>query len=142
MISWEKACEEPELMITHKDDLKNEAIFKEPWYGVFRKNPHLYREFSDRFDEMDGIDIACALRDDPTLTPDLKNQLHKMDRIDIGWLLGFCPEMSLCMKYKGDPDKFEAAYYVLFPHQLDSLNKEEKREMSKRIMELLGEEKA
>ena len=167
MITVKQAMETPELMIKHKDDLKNERIFEDPWYWVFWKHPYLYREFSDRFDKMDGWDVAYALRDDPTLISDLKDYLHKMDRADIshalrdnptlipyfkdylhkiqkkdvGWVLLECPELFLCLKHKDNPDKAEAAYYITFPHRLDDLNKEEKREMVKRIIELLREEK-
>ena len=167
MIDWKEAGENPELMIKHKDDLKDVEIFNFPWYLVFHKYPYLYREFSDRFDEIDGWNISRALMNDPTLISDLKDYLHKMDRMDISltlrevpalvlglkeylhkmdrWttdhMLENCPELSLCIKYGDDPDKLEAAYYITFPHKLDNLNKEEKREMSKRIMELLREEK-
>jgi hypothetical protein len=167
MITWEEARENPELMIKHKDNLKNERIFEAPWYAIFWRHPYLFREFSDRFDEMGGRDISRALTNDPTLVLDIKDYLHKMgesdvacalvytpalvlelrdylhkmDRWTIGRLLGSHPELSLCIKYKDDPDKLEAAYYITFPHKLDNLNKEEKREMSKRIMELLREEK-
>ena len=167
MITWEEAYENPELMIKHKDNLKNERIFDYPWYPIFHEYLYLYREFSDRFDEMGGRDIACALINDPTLMSDLKDYLdrmngadiatalehdptlvldlkeylHKMNGWDVKWLVEFLPEMSLCMKYRGDPNKAEAAYYIGYPHKLDDLNKEEKREMSERIMELLREEK-
>ena len=167
MITPEEARKNPELMIKYKDDLKNIKIFKHPWYWVFEKHPYLYREFSNRFDEMDGWDISHALRATPALIPDfkdylhkmggadvshivrggpilvldLKNHLHKMGGADIGRLLRRRPELSLCIKYKDDPDKAEASYYVAYPHELNNLNKEEKREMSKRIMELLREEK-
>ena len=167
MITYNEALENPELMIKYKDDLKNIEIFGGPWYWVFWKHPYLYREFLYRCDEMSSVDISCALKYDPTLvsdledylhkmgginiayalkhsptlTPDLKNYLYKMDKTDSGWLLGFCPELSLCIKYKDDPNRIGAACYVTFPHKLDNLNKEEKREMSKRIMELLREEK-
>ena len=109
---------------------------------VFRRYPYLYREFSDRFDEMDGIDIACALEHDPALVLGLKDHLHKIGRWDVKWLLEFLPEMSLCMKYRGDPDKAEAAYYITFLHKLDDLNKEEKRKILKKTLEILREEKA
>ena len=167
MITVKQAMENPELMIKYKEYLKNVEIFKEPWYDVFWKHPYLYREFSDRFDEMGGEDIYCALVDDPTLISDLKdylhkmgglgvacvlrdaptlildlkNQLHKIERWSATWLLRRCPKLSLCLKYLNDPDKVEAAYYIGYPHKLDDLNKEEKREMSERIMELLREEK-
>ena len=167
MISWKEALENPELMINHKDDIKDEKIFDFPWYKIFHKYPYLYREFSDRFDEMGGWDVSRALRSDPTLISDLKDYLHKMDggavgwvvrevpalvpdlkeylhkpsKIIVDWLMRFRPELSLCMKYRDNPDKVEAACYVLFPHRLDDLNKEEKREMAKRIIELLKEEK-
>jgi tRNA-dihydrouridine synthase len=142
MITAKQAMENPELMIKHKASLKDEEIFEEPWCDVFQKYPYLYREFSDRFDEMDGMDIACALGDDPTLVLDLKNHLHKMSEEHLNWVLYPHPKLSLCMKYREYPDKAEAAYYITFPHELDNLNDEEKREMSKKIMELLGEEKA
>ena len=167
MITWEEACENPEWMIKHKNDLKNIKIFGYPWYRIFRQYPYLYREFSDRFDEMGGEDIYCALVDDPTLISDLKdylhkmgglgvacvlrdaptlildlkNQLHKIERWSATWLLRRCPKLSLCLKYLNDPDKVEAAYYIGYPHKLDDLNNEERREMGKRIMELLREEK-
>ena len=167
MIAWEKACKDPELMIKHKDDLKDVEIFGDPWYRVFEKYPYLYREFSDRFDEMFGWDIYHALMNDPTLISDLKDYLHKMDGADVGWVvrddptlildlkdylhkmerwdvvgvLEIHPELSLCIKYRDYPDKAEAAYYVLFPHELDNLNKKEKREMGKRIIDILREEK-
>ena len=167
MITHNEALENPELMIKYKDDLKDVEIFEYPWYGIFRIHPHLYREFSDRFDEMSGWDIACALRDDPTLMSDLKDYLDRMNGADIatalehdptlvldlkeylhkmgGWtigrLLGSHPGLSLCLKYLNDPDKVEAAYYILFPHRLGNPNKEEKREIAKRIMEILREEK-
>ena len=141
MINWKEVSENPEVMIKHKEDLKNERIFRDPWYHVFDRHPYLYREFSDRFDEMDGTDVAYALRDDPTLVLDLKNLLHKVSGGYFKWVLYLRPELSLCIKYKDDPDKVEAAYYIGYPHKLDDLNKEEKREMSERIMELLREEK-
>ena len=167
MITVKQVLVNPEVMIKHKDNLKNIQIFLPPWYGVFRQYPYLYREFSDRFDEMDWLDIACALRDDPTLISDLKNHLcnldgwgvfhavrcdptltlifkyylHKMGGLASEWLEDHCPELSLCIKHKDDPDKVEAAYYVLFPHKLDDLNNEEKREAGKKIIELLREEK-
>ena len=142
MITVKQVLVNPEVMIKHKDNLKNIQIFLPPWYGVFRQYPYLYREFSDRFDEMDWLDIACALRDDPTLISDLKNHLCNLNGWDIKWLLERCPKLSLCMRYRGDPNKVEAAYYVGYPHELNNLNKEEKREMSKRIMEFLRGEKA
>ena len=141
MITWKEALENPELMIKYKDDLKDVKIFDPPWYLVFEGYPCLYREFSDRFDEMDGEDVSYALRDDPTLVSDLKEYLYKIERWSVTWLLRRCPELSLCIKYRDYPDKAEAAYYVLFPHELDNLNKKEKREIGKRIMEFLGEEK-
>ena len=167
MITWAEAGENPELMIKHKDDLKDVKLFREPWHVVFSKYPHLYREFSDRFDEMNGWAVACALMKDPTLVLDLKNYLHKMGRVDLvsalrevpalapgmkeylhkmewadtKWLLKIHPKLSLCIKYKDNPDKIEAAYYIGYPHKLDGLGKEEKREMSERILELLKEEK-
>ena len=167
MITHNEALENPELMIKYKDDLKDVEIFEYPWYGIFRIHPHLYREFSDRFDEMTRAGIYIALRDDPTLVSDLKDYLHKltganiscalihnptlildlkdylhkMDGWDVGWVLRCHPEMSLYLKYKDDPDKLEAAYYIAFPHKLDDLNKEEKREISKKIIEFLGKEK-
>ena len=141
MITAKQAMENPELMIKHKASLKNIKIFKEPWYGVFQKYPYLYREFSDRVDETGGWDISCALRDNPTMILDLKDHLYKLDKMNVGWILYYHPELSLCMKYRNDLDKFEAAYYILFPNKLDDLNREEKREMSKRIMEILREEK-
>ena len=167
VISWREALENPELMIKHKDDIKDEVIFKEPWHSVFSKYPYLYRKFSDRFDDMHGWAIACALMKDPTLVSDLKDYLHKMDRTDISLtlgdnptlipdlrdyihkmsgpaidhLLGRRPELSLCLKYRYDPNRVEAAYYITFPHRLGNPNKEEKREIAKRIMEILREEK-
>jgi len=167
MIDWKEALENPELMIKYKDDLKDIKIFDPPWYLVFEGHPCLYREFSDRFDEMDGEDVSYALRDDPTLAldlkdylykmdgwgvaralratpilvPDFKEYLHKMDNFDADGVLEIHPELSLCIKYRDYPDKAEAAYYVLFPHELDNLNKKEKREMGKRIMEILKKEK-
>ena len=168
MITVKQAMENPELMIKHRDKFKNIEIFKDPWYIVFWKHPYLYREFPDRFDEMDGWDVSRALMMDPTLISDLKDYLYKMDRMDIAYtlrdaptlvlvlkdylhkmdrwttdyLLEGRPGLSLCLKYRYDPDKLEAAYYVGYPHELINLNNEEKREMSKRIMELLREEKA
>ena len=168
MITPKEAMENPELMIKHKDDLKDVEIFKYPsWYRVFEKYPYLYREFSDRFDEMDGEYMYCALVDDPTLISDLKEYLHKMSGeyvslalredpamilyfkdylhkmgyMDEDWLVDDRPEMFLCIKYKDNPDKAEAAYYIGYPHKLDDLNDEEEREMGKRITELLEEEK-
>ena len=167
MIEWEEALENPELMIKYKDMFKNTKIFDPPWYEVFEEHPYLYREFSDRFDEMSGWDLACALREDPTLISDLKEYLHKMDGWgvaralrggptlvldlknhlykmniwDIDWLLRGCPELSLCIKYRGSLNGVEVAYYITFPHKLGDLDKEEKRKMSKRIMEILKREK-
>ena len=167
MITSGQAMKNPELMIKYKDRFKNVGIFKDPWRWVFHRHPYLYREFSDRFDEMGGPVVACALRDDPTLISDLKNHLcnldgwgvfhavrcdptltlifkyylHKMGGLASEWLEDHCPELSLCIKYRDDPDKVEAAYYVLFPHKLDDLNNEEKREAGKKIIELLREEK-
>ena len=169
MITAKHALKNPGLMIKHKDDLKGVEIFNLPWYRVFEKHPYLYREFSDRFDEMDWLDIAYALRSDPTLVLDLKNQISGLSGREIShavrnnpalvlflkdylykingrevdfWLSGISPELSLCIKHRNNPDKVEAAYYVLFPHKLNSLNNEEKREIGKRIIELLQEEKA
>ena len=167
MITPEEALENPELMIRYKEDLKNIKFFKSPWYDIFRKHPYLYREFSDRFDEMGAVDVAFALRDDPTLVLDLKDHLHKMAGWDISralrdnpvLVLGFKdhlysmstfdangvlethPELSLCMKYRDYPDKIEAAYYIGYPHKLDDLNKEEKREILKKTLGLLWGEK-
>jgi hypothetical protein len=141
MITAKQARETPELMIKHKEDLKNIKIFEVPWYRVFWRYPYLYREFSDRFDEMVGWDVSRALTNDPTLVLDLKNYLHKMDKIDIDWVLEDRPEMSLCMKYRDDVDRIDAAYYITFPHELDGLDKEEKRKMGKKIIEFLREEK-
>ena len=141
MITRDEALKNPELMIKHKDDLKDEEIFKNPWYWAFDRYPYLYREFSDRFDEMDGWDISCALVDDSTLVLDLKNHLHKINEEHLLWLSKHRPELSLCMKYCNNPDKAEAAYYVLFPHKLNNLNKEEKRKILKKTMEFLQEEK-
>jgi hypothetical protein len=141
MITPGEARENPELMIKYKEDLKNIKIFEAPWYRVFWRYPYLYREFPDRFDEMDGTDISHALRDDPTLVLDLKNYLHKMDKIDIDWVLEDRPEMSLCMKYRDDVDRIDTAYYIGYPHKLDGLDKEEKREILKKTMEFLQEEK-
>ena len=167
MITVKQAMENPELMIKHRDKFKNIEIFKDPWYIVFWKHPYLYREFPDRFDEMDGWDVSRALmmdptlisdlkdylhkmcgreishivRNGPTLILDLKNHLYKMSRQDIDFWLDDSPELSLCIKHKDDPDKVEAAYYILFPDRLISTNKEEKREIAKRIMEILREEK-
>jgi hypothetical protein len=141
VITWREAYENPELMIKYKDYLIDEKIFMGTWSQVFHRYPYLYREFSDRFYEMRGVDIAHALRDDPTLVSDLKNHLHKIHKTSINWALSHRPELSLCMKYRDNPDMAEAAYYIGYPHELDDLNKEEKREMSKRIIELLKEEK-
>ena len=141
MITWEEAFENPELMIKYKDDLKDVEIFRDPWYAVFHRHPYLYREFSDRFDEMNEMDTAYAVRDDPTLVLDLKNLLRKVSGGYFKWVLQRRPELSLCMKYKDDMDKLEAVYYITFPHELDDLNNEEKREILKKIMELLREEK-
>ena len=167
MISWKEASKDPELMIKYKDDLKNEVIFREPWHVVFWEHPHLYREFSDRFNEMNGWAITCALgrdptlisdlkdylpkmgsldithtlRDTPTLILDFKDYLHKMDWMDMMWLLKVHPKLFLCVKYKDNPDKVEAAYYIGHSHELNNLNKKEKREMGKRIMEILKKEK-
>ena len=141
MLSIKQAMENPELMIKYKDRFKNVEIFLHPWYVVFRKHPYLYREFSDRFDEMDGSDIACALRDDPTLVLDLRDYLHKIGGEDIKWLSWNCPEMSLCMEYRGDLDKVEAAYYITFPRKLDDLNNKEKRKILKKTLGLLRGEK-
>ena len=167
MITAKQAMENPGLMIRYKEYLKNVEIFRYSWYDVFQKYPYLYREFSYRFDEMDEIDVAFALINDPTLVSDLKNHLHnlsgwgvshavkavpalvldlknhlhKIRGSDINWLGGHRPELSLCMKYREYPDKAEAAYYIGYPHKLDGLGKEEKREMSERILELLKEEK-
>ena len=167
MIDWEEALENPEWMIKYKDYLIDEKIFKDPWCDVFYQYPYLYREFSYRFDEMDGIDIACAIFEDltmiselkehlhkltkdgiahlvehiPSLILDLRDYLHKMSEEYVDWLLRRRPELSLCIKYKDDPNKVEAAYYITFPHELINMNKEEKREMGKRIIELLREEK-
>ena len=140
MITWEEAFENPELMIKYKDKFKNVEIFSYPWYEVFRQYPYLYREFSDRFDELGWLDIACALRDDFTLVLDLKKYLHKMSEEYIGLVVDYRPEMSLCMKYREYPDKVEAAYYITFPHEVNNLNNEEKREILKKTMELLKEE--
>jgi hypothetical protein len=137
MITYNEALENPELMIKYKDDLKNINIFRYPWRSVFSKHTYLYRKFSDRFDEMHGWAIAYALRRDPTLVLDLKNHLHKIHKLNVSWVLQRRPELSLCLKYRGDPDKVEAAYYVGYPHELDNLNNEEKREILKRIIELL-----
>ena len=171
MFIWEEALKNPEIMIKHKDDLKGVEIFLPPWHAIFSRYPYLYREFSDRFDEMDGVSVTFALLADPTLTSDLKDHLHKMSGEDvaaatlrkgptlilglkdhlhklgdlgIAWLEDhrLHPELSLYLKYKDDPDKIEAAYYVTFPHELDNLNKEEKRKMGKKIIEFLKEEKA
>ena len=167
MITAKQTLKNPELLIRHRDKFKNIKIFGYPWYRVFRKHPYLYREFSDRFDEMDGEDVSYASRDDPTLALDLKDylykmtgwgvaralratpilvlefkdHLHRMDGADIGWLEDHRPELSLCLRYRSNPDRVEAAHYILFPHELDNLNKKEKREIGKRIMELLKEEK-
>ena len=169
MIAVNHALKNPGLMIKHKDDLKDVEIFGYPWRSVFSKYPYLYREFSDRFDDMHYMNIAYVLGDDPTLFLELKNRisrmcgreishtvrnspalvlvlkdyLYKMRGSDIDlWLSGVSPELSLCIKHRNNPDKVEAAYYVLFPHKLNGLDKEEKREMGKRIIELLREEKA
>jgi hypothetical protein len=139
MITPKEAMESPELMIKHKEDLKDERIFDLPWYRVFEKHPYLYREFSDRFDEMWGWDVHVALNSDPTLILDLKEYLYKPSRFNSKWTAHCPPELSLCIKYKDDVDKFEAAYYITFPYKLDGLDKEERREMSKRIIELLKE---
>ena len=141
MITWEEVLENLELRIKQEEDPVGKRMFGHPWYHVFRNHPHLYREFSDRFDEMDGNDIAFALRDDLTLVLDLKEYLYRLDGRELGWLLKYLPEISLCLKYKDNPDKAEAAYYILFPHELDDLNKEEKRKIGRRIIELLKEEK-
>jgi hypothetical protein len=141
MITWEEACENPEWMIKHKNDLKNIKIFGYPWYRIFRQYPYLYREFSDRFNELSGMEVAYALRLDPTLVLDLKEYLHRINGGYFSWVLGVPPKLSLCMKYKDDPDKFEAAYYITFPYELNNLNKEEKREMGKKITGLLEGEK-
>ena len=167
MIAVNHALKNPGLMIKHKDDLKDVEIFGYPWYHVFERHPYLYREFSDRFDEMSEWNIFRALTNDPTLILNLKDYLHKMGETDTsltlreapaltpgmeeylhkidGWamghLLGSHPELSLCIKHRNNPDKVEAAYYITFPHELNNINKEEKREMSKRIIELLREEK-
>ena len=141
MITPGDAFENPELMIKHKDDIKDEAIFDIPWCWVFWKHPYLYGEFSDRFDETARVDIYLALRENPRLVLDFKYYLHKINRWDIAGLMEKHPELSLCLKHKDNPDKIGAAYYILFPDKLNNLNKEEKREMSKRIMELLREEK-
>ena len=167
MITAKQVLKNPGLIIKYKDMFKNVEIFKEPWYWVFEKHPYLYREFSDRLDEvgnwdirdalghdptlaldfkdhlhkLDMTDISHAVRDAPALVLDFKDYLHKLDKIYVSWLLRECPELSLCIKYKDDPNKVEAAYYITFPHELINMNKEEKREMSKRIMELLREER-
>ena len=167
MITVKQALKNPELMIKYKDRFKNIKVFKNPWLWVFINHPHLYREFSDRFDEMDGVGVTFALRDDPTLAPDLKDYLYKMSGTDIAATLGDTPtlvldfkdhlhkierwnvvgllevhpKLSLCMKYRDHPDKIEALHYVGHPHESDNLNKEEKREMGKKIIELLQEEK-
>jgi hypothetical protein len=148
MITVGQAMENPELVIKHKDKFKNIKLFEEPWYVVFQKYPYLYREFPDKFNEMIGSDIACAVGYDPTMILDLKEYLHKMGiwdamgRRDIDWVMDHRPEMSLCMKYREYPDKVEAAYYITFPHELNNLNNEEKREMGKKVIEFLKEEKA
>ena len=168
MITPEEAYENPELMIKYKDDLKDINIFRHPWYAIFRRYPYLYREFSDRFDELGGVGVSFALMNDLTLISDLKDYLHKMcgwdisnvvrngpilildlrdylhklDDMEADWLLKGRPEVSLCLKHRNNPDKVEAAYYVPFPRKLDGLDNEEKREMSERIIELLKEEKA
>ena len=141
MIDWEEALENPELMIKHKEDLKNIELFREPWHKIFSRYPYLYREFSDRFNEMGGVGAAYVLVNDPSLVLDLKNRLHNIYSETAGWVAGWRPELSLCLKYKDNPDKAEAAYYIGYPHELDNLNKEERREMSKRIIEILREEK-
>ena len=167
MITPEEVYENPELMIKYKDDLKEVKIFKDPWRDVFHKHPYLYREFSDRFDEMDRVGVACAILDDPTLILELKdhlykltgknisyvlkhdptlvlglkNYLHKIDEVGVDWLLYFHPNLSLYLKYRDDVDKIEAAYYIRYSQELDDLNKEEKREISKKIIEFLGKEK-
>ena len=141
MITVKQAMEDPELMIKYKEELKDIEIFKDPWYAIFRRHPYLYREFSDRFDETDGWDVSCALRDDPAMILDLKNHLHKMDRFDTYWLSTNCPNLSLCMKHIDNPDKIETAYYIGYPHELNNLNKEERRKMGKKIIEFLRGEK-
>ena len=167
MITWKEAFENPELMIKYKEELKDEAIFTRPWCWVFWEYPYLYREFSDRFDKMDGVTIANAVRDDPTLVSDLKDYLHKLNQFNIVYILrdvpalalglknqlhkihkapadrlsGFRPDLSLCLKYRDDVDKIEAAYYIGHPHELDDLNKEEKREILKKTLGLLRGEK-
>ena len=141
-ITWEEAYENPELMIKYKDYLTDEKIFRYPWFQVFRKHPYLYREFSDRFYERNGWAVAYALGGDPALVLDLKNHLHKIHKTDISWVLYHHPKLSLCLKYRDDVDRIDAAYYIGYPHELDGLDKEEKREMGKRIIELLREEKA
>ena len=142
MITAKQATGNPELMIKYKDRLKNIKIFEDPWRWVFINHPHLYREFSDRYDEMNSIDIYIVLEYDSTLVLDLKNHLHKVNEDHFGWILLHDPELCLCMKYCNNPNKVEAAYYITFPHRLDDLNKEEKREMAKRIIDILREEKA
>jgi hypothetical protein len=141
MITCDEALKNPELMIKYKEDLKNIKIFRDPWYRVFWRYPYLYREFSDRFDEMVGWDVHNALIDDPTLALDLRDYLYILEEAHSNWVLRHHPELSLCLKYKDHPDRAEVAYYVGYPHALDNLDKEEKREMSKRIIELLREEK-
>ena len=142
MITWEEAYKNPELMIKHKNDLRDEMIFGSPWSKVFEKYPYLYREFSDRFNELGGVGIACALINDPTLVLDLKDYLYnKMSREIVSWVLRYHPKLSLCLEYRDNVDEVEAAYYITFPHKLNNLNNEEKREMGKRIIELLKEER-
>jgi hypothetical protein len=138
MFTWKEARENPELMIKYKDDLKDVEIFKDPWTWVFINHPHLYREFLDRAEEMGEWEIHNALFTDPTLVLDLKEYLYRLDEEHANWNL---TEVSLCLKHRDNPDKFEAAYYITFPYKLDNLNNEEKREMGKRIIELLKEEK-
>ena len=142
MITAKQAMGNPELMIKYKDRFKNIEIFLHPWYHVFMKYPYLYREFSDRYNDMYEWTIAFALGQDPTLVSDLKDYLHKIDKKSVDWLLENCPELSLCMKHRDNPDKIETAHYILFPHKLNNLNNEEKREMGKKVIEFLKEEKA
>jgi hypothetical protein len=167
MITPGEAHKNPELMIKYKDDLKDIRIFDHPWYSIFWRHPYLFREFPDRFDELGGWTISYVLEHDPALVLGLKEYLHRMSEWDIAytlrkgpalilglkdhlhileevhsnWVLQHRPEVSLCLKHRNNPDKIEAAYYVAYPHELDNLNKEEKREMSERIIELLKEEK-
>ena len=109
---------------------------------ALRDDPTLVSDLKNHLHVLSGWEISRAVRDIPALILGLKNHLHRLSVGYFNWVLRRHPELSLCIKYWEDVDKVEAAYYIGYPHELDNLNKEEKREMSKKIMELLREEKA